>query len=214
MVGPSLDSYHSRFLNVKMTDMLTYNTQLKRLLLPEYGRNIQQMVDHCLTIEDRQERTACARSIVKSMGILFPALREGDNDKKFWDHLVIMSNFELDVDFPCEVTSEEALATPPEKVPYPSNFIRYRHYGHIIEQLIGSAAKMEEGEERDALVLYIANQMKKLMLAVNKDGVEDSRIFRDIAEYSHGAIRLDPETVHLHQFKSAPAPTTGKKRKK
>ncbi|MCH5244921.1 MAG: DUF4290 domain-containing protein [Muribaculaceae bacterium] len=194
--------------------MLTYNTRLKRLTLPEYGRNIQKMVDYCMTIENRDERTAYAHHIVKSMGILFPAMREGDNDKKFWDHIVIMSNFELDVDFPCEVATEDSLSTSPDKIAYPFNFVRYRHYGHIIERMISSASKMEEGPEREALVLYIANQMKKLMLAVNKDGVDDARIFRDIAEYSHGAIVLDPDVVHLHQFKSAPAPVTGKKKKK
>ena len=199
---------------IQAPDMLTYNTQLKRLVLPEYGRNIQSMVDHCLTIEDRGERTACAFSIVKAMSILFPTLRGNDGDKKFWDHIVLMSNFQLDVDFPCEVLTEEELASMPDKVPYPSNFIRYRHYGNIIERMIAKATAMPEGDERNALVMYIANQMKKLMLAVNKDGVDDARVFRDLAEYSHGAIRLDPNIVHLHEFKAVPAPATGKKKRK
>ncbi len=194
--------------------MLTYNTQLKRLILPEYGRNIQQMVDHCLTIEDRGERTECAHAVVKAMGILFPALKDGDNNKKLWDHLVIMSNFELDVDFPCEVATAESFTSEPDAVPYPSTFIHFRHYGGIIERMIAKAAAMDEGEERDALIFYIANQMKKLMLQVNKDGVDDARIFRDLADYSRGKILLDPETVKLHKFKVMPAPANGKKKKK
>lgn len=194
--------------------MLTYNTQLKRLILPEYGRNIQQMVDHCKTIESREERTACAHSIIKAMGILFPELRDGYDNKKLWDHLAIMSDFELDIDYPCEVTSAETLTTPPDTIPYPATFIHYRHYGNIIERLIQKAVQMEDGPERQALVLYIANQMKKLLLAVNKDGVDDARIFRDLADYSHGQILLNPETTRLHEFKVVPAPATGKKKRK
>lgn len=193
--------------------MLTYNTQLKRLILPEYGRNIQQMVDHCLTIEDKDERTRCAHSIIKAMSILFPTLKDNEN-KKFWDHLAIMSNFELDVDYPCDVTTAETLRTSPDIIPYPSTFIRYRHYGGVIERLIEKAVGMEETEERQALILYIANQMKKLMLHINKDGVDDARIFRDLAEYSHGKIRLDTDNFRLHQFKIIPAPATGKKKRK
>lgn len=194
--------------------MLTYNTQLKQLILPEYGRNIQQMVDYCLTIEDRQERTDCAYSIIRAMGNLFPALRDGEDSKKLWDHLAIMSGFELDIDYPVEIILPENLQTVPEKVPYTQSRIRYRHYGKILEGLIKKASSMEEGEERDQLVYYIANHMKKLMLGVNKDGVDDAKVFKDLAEYSHGAIRLDPETTRLHEFKAMPSPQTGKKKKK
>lgn len=195
--------------------MLTYNTQLQPLRLPEYGRNIQQMVDHCLTIEDRDERTRCAWSIIKAMGNLFPELRDDpESTHKLWDHLAIMSDFNLDIDYPYDVINAESLHTFPERVPYPGSFIRYRHYGKGIEQMIEKAVSMPEGEERDALVIMIANQMKKLQLAVSKDGVDDAKIFKDLAEYSHGELRLDPETVRLHDFKIAPAPATGKKKKK
>jgi hypothetical protein len=194
--------------------MLTYNTQQKRLILPEYGRNIQQMVDHCLTIEDRKERTDCAYAIIRAMGNLFPALRDGDDAKKLWDHLMIMSDFRLDIDFPFEPIGPDRLNVLPDKIPYTTQYIKYRHYGKTIEHLVDKAVTMDEGPERDALVLYIANHMKKLMLAVNKDGCDDAKIFKDLAEYSHGAIRLDPETTHLHEFKQAPAPATGKKKRK
>lgn len=195
--------------------MLKYNTQQKKLVLPEYGRNIQQMVDHCLTIEDRDERTRCAYSIINSMGNLFPMLRDVEDFKhKLWDHLAIMSDFRLDIDYPYEVVKPENLNTLPEKVEYMNSPIRYRHYGKSIELMIAKAAVMDQGEERDALISLIAHHMKKLMLAVNKDGVDDAKILKDLSEYSHGAIMLDPETYHLHEFKEAPSPSNGKKKKK
>lgn len=193
--------------------MLTYNTQLKPLVLPEYGRNIQRMVDHCLTIADRDERSHCARSIIRSMGNLFPELRDPEtNNRKLWDHLVIMSGFKLDVDFPCEVITAEALSTKPEPLALDNSAVRYRHYGRMLPAMIDKAAAMEPGEERDALVLYLADHMKKLMLQVNKDGVEDEKIFKDLYEMSDGRIALYPENVKLHNFQEAPV--QGKKKKK
>ena len=196
--------------------MLNYNTQLKKLILPEYGRNIQQMVDHCISIVDRDERTRCAYSIISTMGNLFPQLRDVEDFRhKLWDHLAIMADFKLDIDYPCEIIKKENLDSLPDRVEYQLSPIRYRHYGKGVELMIAKASVMEEGEERDALISLIAHHMKKLMLAINKDGVDDAKIFKDLAEYSHVAIRLDPETYHLHEFKEAPAPQqTGKKKKK
>lgn len=194
--------------------MLNYNTRLKQLVLPEYGRNIQRMVDYCLTIEDRQERNLCANTIVRSMGNLFPELRAPENEHKLWDHLMIMSDFRLDIDFPCDVISADNLSTKPEKVEYYQHPMRYRHYGRIMQAMIDKAAAMEEGEERQQVVLLLANHMKKQMLAVNPDGVEDQKIFKDLAELSHGAIRLDAASTRLHEFKEMPVPASGKKKKK
>ncbi len=195
--------------------MLSYNTQQKRLILPEYGRNIQRMVDHCLTIADREERTRCAYTIVASMANLFPALRDNpENRHKLWDHLAIMSDFKLDIDYPCEVIQAENLATAPDKVPYSVQTIRQRHYGKSLERLVESAVRMEDGDEKTELIRLIANHMKKLMLAVNKDGVDDAKVFKDLAEMSHGMIRIDPAEMKLHEFKAAPAPTNGKKKRK
>lgn len=195
--------------------MLNYNTQQKRLILPEYGRNIQQMVDHCLTIEDRDKRTVCAHTIVATMANLFPELKDGeDNQRKLWDHLAIMADFKLDIDYPCEIIRPDNLTTHPEKVPYTIHPIRYRHYGKSIERLIDKASSMDEGEEHTELCRLIANHMKKLLLTVNKDGVEDSKIFKDLAEMSRGAIILNPETTRLHEFKVIQTPASGKKKKK
>ena len=195
--------------------MLTYTTHLKKLILPEYGRNIQRMVEHCLTIEDRYERTRCAATIVKTMETLFPI--QGNTDayrRKLWDHLAIMSDFQLDVDVPFELIRPENLDNTPSHIDYDQGDFNYRHYGLLIQRAVAHASEMPEGDERDALVLLLANHMKKLMLAVNSDGVDDEKIFKDLREMSHGAISLRPENVKLHEFKVAPAPATGKKKKK
>ncbi|MBJ2187446.1 MAG: DUF4290 domain-containing protein [Muribaculaceae bacterium] len=193
--------------------MLTYNNHMKQLVLPEYGRNIQNMLDHCLTIEDKDERTRCARSIVDAMSILFPS--QGDqkaNRRKLWDHLAIMSDFKLDIDLPFELVKPEEFDKVPEPVALGSGHARRRVYGCHLELMVQEAAKMEPGEERDALVILLANHMKKLMLAVNPEGVDDEKIFSDLYEMTDGAIRLDPADVQLHEFKIAPVP--GKKKKK
>ena len=173
------------------------------------------MVDHCLTIEDREERTRCAYSIISTMGNLFPNLRDVEDFKhKLWDHLAIMSDFKLDIDYPCEIVKPESLNSLPEKVEYKLSPIKYRHYGKSIELMITKASTMDLGEERDALILLIANHMKKLMLSVNSDGVDDAKILKDLRDYSHGTINLDPETFHLHEFKEAPSQQNKRKKKK
>ncbi len=127
---------------------------------------------------------------------------------------MIMSRFQHDVDFPYEVKKEESLHTRPEPVPYTSGLIRYRHYGKEVELLVKKAVEMEEGSERDKLTLMIANHMKKLLSATNEDGVDDERVFRDLEEYSHGELKLSPESVKLFDYKIVAPPTTGKKKKK
>ncbi len=195
--------------------MLTYNTGKPRLILPEYGRNIQQMVDHCLTIEDRDERTRCAHTIVAAMLKLFPKIKEQENyQQKLWDHLAIMSGFRLDIDAPVEMISSDPHDSKPERVPYSGHHIRFRHYGKDIELMIARIIAMPEGSERDELTLLVANHMKKLLLTVSKDGVEDEKIFRDLADYSHGEIRLDPQSTHLHDFQIIAPVAQGKKKKK
>ena len=195
--------------------MLTYNTHRPRLILPEYGRAIQSMVDYCVTIPDREERTACAYSIITAMARIQPKVKEQEDWKQIlWDHLAYMSGFQLDIDYPVEVSSPDKYSARPDKVPYPRRYIRYRHYGKDIELIIAKAMEMPEGVERDELVTLVANHMKKLLLAVNKDGVSDAKIFKDLAEYSHGMFRLDSEMTQLHEFKIIAPPPTGKKKKK
>ncbi len=195
--------------------MLTYNTSLKKLTLPEYGRNIQQMVDYCVSIPDREERTVCAHSIIASMGNLFPELRDNpDYTHQLWDHLAIMSDFQLDIDYPCGIIRPENLVSRPEPIKYKLSNIDYRHYGKHIEDMIRKACEMKDGDEKDTLIRFIANHMKKMLLIVNPDGVDDAKIFKDLAYYSHGAIRLNPETCKLREFVPAPTQNTGSKKKK
>ena len=131
---------------------MEYNTQQRVLPLPEYGRSIQNMVDHCLTIEDRAERQRCANTIINIMGNMFPHLRDVPDFKhKLWDHLAIMSDFKLDIDFPYEIIKKDNLITKPDVIPYPSSKIRYRHYGRTLEKMIKLAADYPEGEEKRQL---------------------------------------------------------------
>lgn len=205
-------NFESKYTNDN--EMLRYNTQLKTLVLPEYGRNIQSMVDHCLTIEDRDERTRCAYTIVASMANLFPELKTGEGyNHKLWDHLAIMSDFQLDIDYPCEVIRRDNLQTKPEPVGYKTTELRRRHYGRAIESMVIKASDMPEGEERDELIRLVANQMKKQLIAVNKDGATDQRVFRDMAEISSGRIIIDAEALKLHDY-IIPVLATGKKKKK
>lgn len=195
--------------------MLTYNSQLKKLALPEYGRNIQQMVDYCCTIEDREERNKCAYSIINTMSNLFPQLnQEADFMHKLWDHLAIMSDFKLDVDYPYEVIKPENLETKPQPVGYKLESIKMRHYGKIVDQMIQRACEYPDGDEKDALVMLIANHMKKLIYQINNEDVEDAKIFKDMEFFSKGKIKIDPATHSLHEFKIAPVQQQSSKKKK
>ena len=165
--------------------MLDYNTQLKKLELPEYGRNIQRMVDYCTQIEDREERTRCAYAIIATMGNLFPHLRDIDDFKhKLWDHLAIMSDFKLDIDYPYEVLKPDNLHTRPKPIPYKLSPIKYRHYGKLLEDMLKKSTSFpEDSQERKQLLTLLANNMKKTLYNSTKEVVEDERILKDIKEY-------------------------------
>ena len=167
--------------------------------LPEYGRSVQNMVDHALTIEDREERQRCANTIVNIMGGMFPHLRDVPDFKhKLWDHLAIMSDFKLDIDYPFEIVKREELEMKPGKIAYPDRAIRYRHYGRFLESMIKKLSEMEEGEEKQALLQLLAVQMKKNLNNWNKEGIEDQKIVDDLREYSNGAIDLKVENLRLN----------------
>ena len=167
--------------------------------LREYGRSVQNMVDHALTIEDREERQRCANTIVNIMGGMFPHLRDVPDFKhKLWDHLAIMSDFKLDIDYPFEIVKREELEMKPGKIAYPDKAIRYRHYGRFLESMIKKLSEMEEGEEKQALLQLLAVQMKKNLNNWNKEGIEDQKIVDDLREYSNGAINLKVEDLRLN----------------
>lgn len=181
---------------------MDYPTLHGKLIMPEYGRNIQQMVKHAMTIEDREERTRCVKTIINIMGNLFPYLRDVNDFKhKLWDHVAIMSDFKLDIDYPYEILKAENLYTRPEKVPYRSHRMRYQHYGITLEKMIERVADYEEGEERTELIRLIANQMKKCFLAWNKEVVDNRKIFEDLRELSHGKLDFTDDTFKLVESK-------------
>lgn len=164
---------------------MDYNTQKKKLLLPEYGRNIQKMVDHIRTIENREERTRAAKTIIDVMGNLYPHLRDvPDFRHKLWDHLAIMSEFQLDIDTPYPLPSLDDLYEKPEKLPYSNNRIRYRHYGKMVEKLFDKIQELEDPDQKRAMAVLTANHMKKSFLTWNKDSVEDEQILEDIKTYA------------------------------
>jgi hypothetical protein len=168
-----------------------YNSCRPRLILPEYGRNMQKMVDYILSIEDREERNRLAQAIITIMGNMNPHLRDiNDFKHKLWDHLALMSEFKLDIEYPYDVPRAEEFVEKPRRVPYNTNSIRFRHYGKIIERLIEEAIKLPEGEDKETLIKLIANQMKKSYLAWNRDSVTDAIIGADLEELSGRRIKL------------------------
>lgn len=194
--------------------MVKYNTSEKQLILPEYGRNMQRMVDHCLTIEDREERTKCATTIASIMSKLFPEEYSNDENQKVWDHLNIMSGFKLDIDFPCEVLTEDKMNPHPKKIPYTKTPEKFKHYGKNIIEMILNVSEMENCLEKDKLIFLIANQMKKLLVTQNPECASDLKVFNDILEISRGKITIDAENYRLNEYIGVQGNQDGKKKKK
>jgi hypothetical protein len=191
---------------------MDYNTSRKKLPMPEYGRNIQNMVDYLFTVEDKEKRNQSAQAVIDVMGNLYPYLRDvAEYKHKLWDHLAIMSNFELDIDYPYEPPSPDILTEKPKRVPYNQHEIKLKHYGLITKKLIDAAIDME-GEEQRILIEQVANQMKKLYMAWNGDSVEDEKIFIDLEEISGQRLKV-PRELRLTDVKP-PAPVQTKKKKK
>lgn len=183
---------------------MEYNTQLKKLALPEYGRNIQNMVDYCLTIKDREDRKKCADSIINIMGNMFPHLRDVNDFKHIlWDHLAIMSDFNLDIDYPYEIIKKEELYSKPGKLEYSRPNMEYLHYGKTLEKIIKLAASMEGGEENEEkkqLIWLILTHMKKCYMQWNKE-VDDEKIIYDLYELSSRKIDFRGSNIKLPDIK-------------
>jgi len=177
---------------------LEYNAERPHLIIPEYGRHLQKLIEQAVALEDREERNKAARYIISVMGSLNPHLRDvPDFQHKLWDQLFIMSDFNLDVDSPYPIPSKELLAQKPERLAYPQNFPKYRFYGNNIKYMIDVANKWEDGEMKNALIMVIANHMKKSFLSWNKDTVKDDVIFEHLYELSGGKINLQATEEEL-----------------
>ncbi|MAN27552.1 MULTISPECIES: DUF4290 domain-containing protein [Mesonia] len=177
---------------------LEYNSERSKLIIPEYGRHIQKMVEYAVSIEDDKERNEVANSVIAVMGNLNPHLRDvPDFQHKLWDQLFIISDFKLDVESPFPKPSREKLQESPEPMAYPQNHPKYRFYGNNIKRMIDEAIKMEDGDLKEGLIFTIANHMKKCYLNWNKDTVEDTAIFDHLYELSDGKINLNKKDEDL-----------------
>lgn len=180
---------------------MEYNTQLKKLALPEYGRNIQNMVDHCLTLKDKGERTRCANTIINIMGNMFPHLRDVNDFKHIlWDHLAIMSDFQLDIDYPYEIIKKEDIFSKPGKIEYSHPEMHYRHYGKTLEKVIKIASEMQDPKEKEQLLWLVMTHMKKSYMQWNKD-IDDQKIFEDLYELSDRKVDLRNAQIKLPEMK-------------
>ncbi len=195
---------------LNLVENLEYNTERSKLIIPEYGRHFQKMVDHAVSIKDDAERNRVAKAIISVMGNIQPHLRDvPDFQHKLWDQLFIMSDFKLDVESPFPITPKETLQQRPEPLKYPQNFPKYRFYGNNIKRMIDVAVSWEKGAMREGLEYVIANHMKKSYLNWNKDMVDDKAIFKHLYELSDGQIDMASEGENLTEsdqfLKSRPA---------
>lgn len=195
--------------------MVEYNTSLPKLEMREYGRHIQKLIEHCVAIEDKEERTQCATAIADIMIQLFPELKGEDGQNcKVWDHINMISGFKLDIDFPCNVLSENEMRPRPEKIPYSKKTDKYRLYGSTLIRMIREISDMEGGVDKDRLIFLVANQMKKLLISENPDSATDKRVFNDIRDISNGGIDIDSDSYRLNEYIYTTHQSDNKKKKK
>ncbi len=199
-----------------MTFDLEYNSDRPLMIIPEYGRHMQKMINHCVALETKEERNIMAKFIINVMGNLQPHLRDVPDFKhKLWDQLYIMSDFKLDADSPYDIPSKEELQQKPESMPYPKSASRYRYYGNNIQTMINVALNWEDEDQKEALIFVIANHMKKCYLNWNKDTVDDAVIFKHLYDLSDQKIDLRETTEVLVESKHLlrKRPTQGQNQK-
>lgn len=195
---------------------MEYPTLQGKLIMPEYGRNIQRMVEHALTLTNREERNLCAAAIIKAMMQLNPELDSSEKRHTFYDHLAMISDFQLDIDYPYGEPQPEELKLLPEHLQYSNSAFPFRHYGKIIQAMIAEAVKEEDEEKRLMLTIYIANRLKYTYLVWNKNQVEDEVIMSDVERLSKGRLTCDFEGFYLlpaNELVPKDAPQKKKKKK-
>ncbi len=182
---------------------LDYNTQREPLLMPEYGREIQKMVDYAVTLPTKEERLRCAETIVRMMVTKVPQLRDNANyEQTLWDHLYLMSHKQLDIDWPYDVSEAEKILGKPQPMPLPQKGVRVRlrHYGRLIEEVLAKLKDMPEGPERDELVRVTANQMKRDLAAWGHGSMDDERVAADLARFTDGKVQLNLGEFRFEKF--------------
>lgn len=180
---------------------MDYNTQRKQLRLPDYGRTIQKMIDYCCTVEDKEERTKAAHAVIAIMGNMNPHLRDvADFKHKLWDHLALMSDFGLDIEWPYPLPDVKLLAEKPQKLDYSDRRFRFKHYGKFIEQILKKINDFEDPEQKKALVEIMANHMKRSYMLWKREPIPDEIIFRELLMLTHNSVDI-PEDLKLGEFK-------------
>ena len=188
-------------MNIKGLD---YNTKRETLLLPEYGREIQRMVDYAIERPTRDERNACANTIVRMMATKMPsAVESNDGLRALWDHLYLMGRGQLDIDWPCDVSEAEKITQKPQPMLVSKNHVKLRHYGHLVEECFDILKTMPEGGERDKLVWLTANQMKRDLATWGRGTMDDERVADDLARYTDGRIQLDLNNMRLDRVQES-----------
>ena len=173
---------------------MQYNTQREQLVMPEYGRGVQYMVDLAVSLPDKQARQQCANTIVAIMGRIQPENNSAaDFELRLWNHLAKISRYKLDIDYPVEIVPEQEALEHPKPLHYPMQKIRRRHYGHLVESALSYAQTLPEGEERTALVGMVANQMKQNLFVWNRDSMDENLVMQDIRRYTDGQLQLQPD---------------------
>ena len=194
---------------------LDYNTQREKLILPEYGREIQNMVDYALTLTNKEERQRCAEAIIAVMERMVPQNRDNaDYQQKLWDHLALMSGFQLDIDYPFDISEAAKIAAKPQPMEYPMKDIPVRHYGSMMFEIFDKLKTMEPGEERDELVRMTANQMKRSLILWSHGSTDDEKIASDLARFTDGKIQLDLSTFKFDTIKEKDLVSNNKKKRK
>ena len=196
---------------------LDYNTKREELVLPEYGREIQNMVDHAITLPTKEERLKCAKTIVKMMATKMPqTLDDEEYIQTLWDHLYLIGRKKLDIDWAYAVSQAEKIMTKPEPMPIPgkTHTVRLRHYGHLVEELLEKLATMEPGNERDQLTALTANQMKRDLAQWGHGSMDDEKVADDLARLTNGVIQLDLSNFRFEKVLLGDGQAQGNKKKK
>lgn len=191
---------------------LDYNTQRKQLILPEYGREVQNMVDYAMTLKTKEERQKCANTIINIMERMFPQTKENNDYKqKLWDHLAIMSDFKLDIDYPVDINEAKSITKKPQPMGYPKQKNPVKHYGGMVFEMFEKLKNMEPGQERDELTRLTANQMKRNLIQWSHGSSDDEKIASDLARFTNGNIQLD---LDKFKFNIGSMKEPGEKRRK
>ena len=197
---------------------LDYNTQREKLVMSEYGREIQKMVDVAVGLPTKEERMRCAQTIIRQMENKNPQVCDSaDYEQTLWDHLYLMSHKQLDIDWPFDVSDAERILSKPAPMPHPTkdSQAHLRHYGRLMTEVFEKLKTMPAGEERDELVRLTANQMKRDLMTWGHGSVDDEKVADDLARYTDGVIQIDPADLRLDYVQAIGVnePKRGKRKK-